>query len=377
MSSSFDSLQDIDFIEVDAASIQHSIITTFEGLIGKKLFPADPRRLFVLGLAQIIIQQQILLNHNKKADLLKYAVGPKLDHIGIMQDVTRLPAAAARTTITFTLSVPLTSAIIIPAGTRTAPQGADGSLFFVTDDVLEIPSGALVGSVTALCSIPGALGNEFLPGQIDTLIDPIPFVQSAVNVTESAGGAAGETDDAFRERIRTAPESFSVAGPEGAYRYWAMTASSSIVDVAVTSPAEREVVVVPLLTGGKMPTPDILDAVNEALNDRTVRPLTDHVTVQAPIPINYDITLTYYVARSRAAESTSIQAAVIAAVEAYRLWQRSKLGRDINPSELIWRVMGAGALRVNVAAPAFVEVSEIQLAQDTQVVVTYGGLADD
>ncbi|MNW65451.1 Baseplate J-like protein [compost metagenome] len=101
------------------------------------------------------------------------------------------------------------------------------------------------------------------------------------------------------------------------------------------------------------------------------------MTVQAPETVEYDINLTYYVAWERAAEAISIQTAVAAAVDAYRLWQKSKLGRDINPSELIMRVMSAGALRVNVTAPVFVDLSALQVAQDATVNVTYGGLADD
>lgn len=42
---------------------------------------------------------------------------------------------------------------------------------------------------------------------------PLPFVQSVTNTTESSGGADTETDDAYRQRIRSAPESFSVAAP--------------------------------------------------------------------------------------------------------------------------------------------------------------------
>ncbi|GIO39082.1 hypothetical protein J41TS12_39430 [Paenibacillus antibioticophila] len=375
--SSFDTLTDIDFVDVDADAIQNSIITIFEGLNGSPLYPGDPRRLFLMALAQIIIQQQALLNHNKKVDLLKYASGPVLDHIGALYDVTRLPAESAITTLQFNLSIPLTSATIIPAGTRVGPQGSGGTIYFETSQVIEIPAGGISGTVTASCSVPGVSGNGFLPGQINTLIDPLPFVQSVVNLTEGSGGAEAETDAAFRERIRTAPESFSVAGPEGAYRYWAMTASPSIVDVAVTSPEPREVVVVPLLHGGELPSQDVLDDVAAVLNDRTVRPLTDLVTVQAPETVSYDITLTYYVDRARAAEAVSIQDAVSAAVDAYRLWQKSKLGRDINPSELIWRVMSAGALRVEITTPVFTSVGELQIAHDATVNVTYGGLADD
>ncbi|MEK5477572.1 baseplate J/gp47 family protein [Paenibacillus sp. FSL R5-0407] len=329
-----------------------------------------------MTLAQIIIQQQALINHNKKIDLLKYASGPVLDHIGALYDVSRLPSEAAITTLQFSLSMPLTSATIIPAGTRVGPQGSGGTIYFVTDRVIEIPAGGLSGTVIASSSVPGIAGNGFLPAQINTLIDPLPFIQSVTNLTESSGGAESEMDDAFRERIRSAPESFSVAGPEGAYRFWAKTASPSIVDVAVTSPQPMEVVVVPLLQGGELPSQDVLDAVSAVLNDRTVRPLTDHVTVQAPTVVNYNITFTYYVDRARAAEATSIQDAVTAAVDAYRLWQKSKLGRDINPSELIWRVMSAGALRVEPTSPVFTNVNELQVAQDVAVNVVYGGLAD-
>lgn len=377
MSSSFDTLTDIDFVDVDPTEIQNSIITTFEAIGGTRLYPADPRRLFLLALAQIIVQQQALLNHNKKNDLLKYASGLMLDHIAVLYDVTRLPAEPAITTLQFNLSIPLTSATIIPAGTRVGPASGAGTILFMTDKVLEIPAGGVSGTVTASCTAPGIVGNGFLSGQLNTLIDPIPFVKSVANTTETAGGAEEETDDAFRARIRSAPESFSVAGPEGAYRYWAMTASSSIIDVAVTSPAPCEVVVVPLLRGGELPTEDVLNDVSAVLNDRSVRPLTDHVTVKAPEKVNYNIDIKFYVDRARATEATSVEAAVKAAVDAYRLWQKSKLGRDINPSELIWRVMSAGALRVEVTAPVFTEVSELQVAQDATVNVVNGGLADD
>ncbi|MFD2089923.1 baseplate J/gp47 family protein [Brevibacillus brevis] len=50
-------------------------------------------------------------------------------------------------------------------------------------------------------------------GKLNQLVDPLPFVQSVSNVTESGGGADEEDDDSYAERIRQAPESFSVAGP--------------------------------------------------------------------------------------------------------------------------------------------------------------------
>ncbi|MNO15528.1 Baseplate J-like protein [compost metagenome] len=368
---------DLKFVDDDPQTIINSIITMHEAIAGRKLYPADPERLFILSLAQIIVQQRVLINDTAKQNLLRYARANVLDEIGVMYDTSRLPAESARTTIQFTLSIPLASATIIPAGTRVGPDGSGGELFFITTDVLQIHSGSLLGTVSAACSVAGVSGNGFIPGQISTLIDPIPFVQSVTNLTESSGGAEEETDNAYRDRIRSAPESFSVAGPAGAYEYWAKTASGAIIDVAVESPAPMQVLLVPLLVGGEIPTQDVLDAVESAVSDREIRPLTDQVTVQAPEAVSYDVNLTYYISNSRATEAATIQAAVNKAVSDYILWQKSRLGKDINPSELIARVMATGALRVAVSEPVFTVLNRTQVAKENDIVVNFGGLVDD
>jgi len=46
----------------------------------------------------------------------------------------------------------------------------------------------------------------------------------------------GERDDDFRDRLQLAPEGFSVAGPGGAYEFFAKAVSAEILDVYVTSP---------------------------------------------------------------------------------------------------------------------------------------------
>lgn len=143
------------------------------------------------------------------------------------------------------------------------------------------------------------------------------------------------------------------------------------------SPNDGKVTIVPLLVGGQIPGQDILDAVGEILDDRGIRPLTDQVKVIAPTAESYNTTVTYYVSRSRASEVSSIQAAVTTAIADYQLWQKSKLGRHINPSELIARVMEAGALRVVPTAPVYTALTMTQIAQEGTTTITYGGLVDD
>ncbi|MGO4373484.1 baseplate J/gp47 family protein, partial [Paenibacillus sp. MCAF20] len=166
-------------------------------------------------------------------------------------------------------------------------------------------------------------------------------------------------------------------GPSGAYKHWAKSASASIVDVAVYSPAPCEVAVVPLLEGGEIPAQGLLDLVDAAVNDRTRRPLSDLVTVEAPAAVSYNVSFTYWVLQERIGELAAIQARVTEAVDGYILWQKSKLSRDINPSELITRIMQAGAHRVNVTSPTFAEIDYNEVAVAGTVSATYGGLTDD
>lgn len=371
-------LPNIDFLPVDADVIKNNIITVYESIAGKKLFPGDPVRLFLLTQADIIIQQRLLINDAARQNLLRYARDRYLDHLGAMVGTARLPASAAITTVRFTLSTIRPEVITIPVGTRVTPGD---NLFFATTQVTEIPAGATEVDVVCECLQTGITGNGFLPGQINILVDPLPYVSIVTNLTDSAGGTDVEEDNPYRERIHASPERFSVAGPAGAYEYWARTAHPGISDVKVFSPAATEVNVLVLMANGGLPTQDILDAVDDVVNDRSVRPLTDMVTVSAPTVVNYSIDLSYWIDVDKSADAVSIQASVSQAINDYVSWQKAKIGRNINPSELTKLVMMAGARRVEVASPTYTVLNDTQIAiiadPDNDITVTYGGIEDD
>ena len=62
----------------------------------------------------------------------------------------------------------------------------------------------------------------------------------------------------------------------------------------------------------------------------------------------------------------------------YVAWQQAKIGRDINPDELIKRVRDAGAGRIlhTTLTPAFKTLTKAQVAQCSSVTVTFKGLED-
>lgn len=93
----------------------------------------------------------------------------------------------------------------------------------------------------------------------------------------------GEDDDRFRRRIQLAPEAFSVAGPEGAYQYHALTVAPWARDVSAVMTRPGVVRVTVLKAGADpVPTPAECEAIRLHLKDEAIRPLTDVVQVQPP-----------------------------------------------------------------------------------------------
>lgn len=369
-------LPEVNFLETDAETIRSQIITRFEQASGDTLAAGDPRRLFLLSIADVIIQQRTAINLAAQQNLLSYAQGGYLDALGQLLAVERMAESKAVTTIEFTLSQALGSVYTIPAGT----QVTNGVVTFETDEDLLIPIGQTKGEVSASCTVAGPVGNDYLAGQISTIVTPMTFVSGAQNTTITTGGADAESDPDFADRIRLAPNSFSVAGPEKAYVYHAKSVSPAIIDVKVDSPTPGEVDVYVLLTDGTLPTEDTLEQIEEHLSDENIRPLTDYVVVKAPTASNYEIELHYWISQEDSSKAAQIQADVEAAVEQYRLWQQTKIGRDITPGKLLQLVFAAGASRVDdskLKPAAWKKLEAMQVAQCTKVNVVYEGYKDE
>lgn len=369
-------LQEVDFLETDADAIQSGIITGYEAAAERSLAPGDPVRLFLLTVADVIIQLRNKANIAAQQNILSYARGEYLDAYGVNMATPRLGESYAITTFLFTLAQALGSPFVIPAGFEIT----NGIVTFATDEELIIEAGQTTGTMTATCTTPGKDGNEYLPGQIDTIVQPLTFLASAVNTVTTSGGADEETDAEYAERLRLAPNSFSVAGPTKAYLFHAYSASPAIIDVEAISPQPGYVNIYPLLVGGMLPTQDVLDEVAAYLNDETIRPLTDYVQVLAPTPVNYAINVDYWISNDDRARTETIKENVTKAVEEFRLWQQSKLGRDLLVDKLITMVIDAGAARIDfetITPQVFQALERHQVAQCTSVTVTYKGYKDD
>lgn len=376
-----DNLPDISFIDgLTLEDLQSKILTDFvakyQEVTGKKiqLSKSDPNRIIMLSCAQIIYQGLQNIDKAGKMNFLKYAYDDYLENMGALKKVTRNLAKFAQVPVKFTLSGKREAATSIPQGTRVT---AAYEVYFATIEYAEIPAGETEITVMTECTEAGTIGNDFAAGELTTLVDPIGFVSKVSNTEKSTGGTEVESDQNMAERIYLAPSSFSTAGPDDAYEYWVKDSNLNIGDVKITSPVPGVVDIRFVMTDGTVPDDTTIAAVTAAVNQRGKRPLTDQVQVKKPEIEEYSIDVTYYINTSDSNAATAIQAQVESAVEKYKLWQASKVGRDINPDELIANINDAGAKRAVVRAPVFRVIGETAKAQCTGVNVIYGGLEDD
>ncbi len=375
MSVNLATLPEINFAPQSASEVEAEIITRYEQIRGVTLQPGDPERLFLESLAYFISVQNAVINFTGKQNLLAYASGAHLDHLGAPMGVARIPAQPGRCLLRFAIGQPLPFEVPIPEGTRVSSQ--DGKTIFATAQPASILPGQTSVEALAFALTPGEAANGLLSGQLSQLVDPLPYVISAQNATATTAGADIEDDERLRERIRIAPESFTVAGSRGAYEARTLAVSQEIEEVAVWSPEPGVVDVRFTLTGGELPDEAMIAMVEEGLSADTVRPLTDMVLVGAPEVVEYDIVGSWYLRRSDAVLLTQITRRVEEALEKFRLWQRSKPGRDINPSKLISMIEQAGAKRIVLFAPVFTPLNLIEVAREREIALQFGGLEDD
>lgn len=365
-------MSEILFADIDSASVEKAVINAYETIAQTTLYPGDPVRLFLESLAYTLALQNNVINLAGRQNLLAYASGAHLDYIGEMVGVSRQSPSSASCSQRFELREALAFDVIVPAGTRVTTQ--DGKFIFATMSDLKIEAGKTGGETAVAALSAGAAQNGLVPGQICQLIDPVAYISATGNSTPTLLGSDEEDDERLRSRIHEAPEAFSCAGPTGAYHAFAMSAHPDIAEVTVWSPTPGTVDIRPVLTGGELPEQEVLDAVERVCNADDVRPLTDTVTVHAPELVYFDIKLAWYLDKSREPLAETTRAAVARAVENYRLWQRTRPGRDIIPLRLASMLEQAGVKRIEMSAPAYQKLEGWQLARERVIEVTYGGL---
>lgn len=336
------------FIETDQQTVLESCIREYEDLTGRTLYPAQSERLLINLIAYREHLLRVGIQEAAKQNLVRYAQAPMLDMLGELVGVTRLSEEAAVCPVRFSVKETLAVDLPIPAGVKMYSQ--DGAYRFDTLEAVTLKAGALFVDATAQCSEGGAGANGILPGGVCQLADPLSDADvSAVNIETTSGGADAESDEHLRERIMLAPEAFSTAGSELAYRFHALSASSLIADVGVVSPVPG-VVNLYLLTKEGLPGSALVAVTAAYVSGKKVRPLTDTVNVYPAIRVEQSLRAKLLLYAW--ADEDAVRAAVDQAVAEWLEAGRRTLGVDVVRTQLVALLSVYGVYRVDLTSPA-------------------------
>lgn len=184
--------------------------------------------------------------------------------------------------------------------------------------------------------------------------------------------AVMESDTSLRLRAQAAFEGLSVAGPTGAYEYFARSASGKVADAKAISPSPAVVVVSVLSTDGDgTASPELLATVDKMLSADDRRPVADRLTVQSAVIVEYQIKALLYLYPGP--ESEPILTAANDSLQ-YWLAQQGKIGRDVARSAIMAALHVQGVQRVELLEPATdIVIDDTQASRCVSASVLAGG----
>jgi len=401
------------------------------------LMPADKARIVLQTVVYMVMMNLIAADQMYQKTTLKGATGDALDHIGVTRcGVKRPEDKAATVPIKYIFDGALTESITIPSGNRVSV----GNVYFATTEATVVPAGSTYKTVICTCTQTGTIGNGYTAGTITTHTDPLAYVKEVTNTETSQGGISPSDDDytdliyntpegwavagpveAYKAKAKEfnpsiADVSVEMPDDEVTFEYdiedndetttvtnsinlatgELTTEDSNITDSTIdlsgcdvelnftTAPTRIKfhvtpggrVNIYPLLLDSEIPSQTFLTQLENYLSADEIRPLTDKVKGIAPSQSSYTINFSYYIDKKNQNKVDEIRAAVDEAVAEYKRWQNAKMGRDIDPQELIRLCKNAGAKRLIITTPTFTSLNSHTVAKCTSTSVTYSGLEE-
>lgn len=332
------------------------------------LVESDPamKILEVAAYRELLLRQRV--NDAARGVMLAYAAGADLDHLGALFGVKRLTGTKYHDKVVI-------SGVLNPMINGVLLRGEDDSFYgaptYSTDGGrFPPPTGLWVAlhldgvwriliAQDGLVLDAGYYSASFYEG--DPPLSPHGIDWSTggglggatgVPITTVEAGATEyytESDTDYRRRIQLALEGFSVAGPEGAYIFWGLSASADVLDISATSPAPGQVLITVLSRHGTgQAGGGLLSEVLFHLNDDTIRPLTDELTVQSAEIVFFDVVAQIHTYPGP--DSSLILERAKAALDAY-LESVHRIGRNVSISGIYAALHQPGVQRVNLMEP--------------------------
>jgi phage-related baseplate assembly protein len=363
-----------EFINIDPETIIGDIKSDYEQMTGRTLYPGQVEQLLINAFAyrEVLLRTQI--QNAASQNLVAFSSAPFLDFLGDLVGVKRLAPSKSFVQVKMKFTTGH-GALTIPKGIRV--QSNNGGVVFSLMDNVVVQADEDEKTASFVSVNNGTQANGLNPGEISIILDPQAYLYSATNINTSTGGTDEESDQALRERIILAPQSFSNAGSRGAYDFFARSANAGIIDVGITSPIPGQVNIYPLMKGGELPSQGILDEVKQVVGDEKVRPLTDTVMVLSPTVKSYeiDVDLTLITGALSSEAITMVHDKLIN----YASSRKMKTGLDVVIEKIIGEAMKVDSVYdVKVNSPlSTILVGEDEVAICSSVNVKVTGYSDE
>lgn len=328
--------KDIHYLTYDPDAVWMDMILAYIEAGGDVLYPGDEKEIFLRGVQQMFIQAFAGVDNALRMDTLRYAVRDYLDIYGEKRNCERLKAMPARSSVRITFrATGITKTL--KAGTALT---ADGEVLFLLEEDIVQTGYEQVVNASIVCDQAGALGNGLISGTQMQFLTPQNAVISAICTKSAKGGQDEEEDETYRERIRTYGLSNVTTGPQMQYESAAKDVTNEIIDARALNMGAGNVGVY-LILASDVGEDVIIQSVKDTLNDKSVRPLTDSVSVYKAEEKRYTLGIRYY-----QGANNNIAEAVADVVKEYQSWQDKSIGRAFNPDKLMAMLYQAGATRV-------------------------------
>lgn len=306
---------------------------------GDILYPGDEKEILLRTVQAIAISVMAKCDAAMRMDTRQYAQGEYLDIYGDKRNCARIEATAATATVQIVFRAN-GYAQTIPAGTELTADGV--VLYHLTEDI-EQTGGAQTITTTIECSEAGTVGNGLANNAQMQFIQTNDAIQSVYTTSEATGGQDEEDDEDYRERIGIQGLATVTTGPHDQYEAAAEAVSSLILDAKSMNDDPGEVGIYLILDSGA-DSETMIQAVQDALSPKDVRPLNDEVHVYVASTVAYTLHVSVYYPAG-----LNISDAITEAIAEYKDWQENTVGRAFNPSKLTAALYQLGATRVEYA----------------------------
>lgn len=313
--------------------IYQSMCADFEEQSGLPLAEGSEIAVRLLATAAALESLYYYADWSRQQCFPQTASGGYLDYHGQMRDVARSGAVCATGEITFYVSSARTQATVIPAGTVVSSENL---LLFETLAEGSIPAGSMSVTIPAVCQTAGAVGN--VASKTVTLLTTAPVgISQCMNLAGFTGGADGEDDESYRQRILRTYQQLSTGANSGYYYNTAMS-FEQVASCKVIPRSNGIGTVKVLITGAAGNTETLRSTIEKKLNEE--REISTDVTVAYAETAT--ITICAYIWPKNGVTFYEAAAAVRASVDAFM--KGIQIGQSVYLTQLGAQMINSGAI---------------------------------